>query len=81
MEYYFPGGRVESGEQPFTLAENLPENSFSFGGTWQIGDEYSTTGKNAALEYRFYANKVYLVLSPPKGKEAVVNVFSTGKAG
>lgn len=67
MQYYYPSGSVGNGQQTFTLSDNLPENSFSFGGIWTITDEYAIAGKNAVITYNFTADKVFLVLRPGKG--------------
>ncbi|CAN5197702.1 cytochrome c biogenesis protein DipZ [soil metagenome] len=64
MEYFFPDGTVGNGLQSFTLAENVSKKSFSFGGEWNIMDEYAVSGKNAAINYNFTAEKVFLVLRP-----------------
>lgn len=79
MEYYYPSGSLGNGPQTFILSENPDQNSFSLGGDWDIEDEYSVAGKNAALNYNFTADKVYLVMRPPSGKTATVKVYLDGK--
>jgi len=64
MEYYFPNGSVNNGRQLFKSAADLPKRSFSFGGEWDINDEYAESGKNASINYNFIAGKVFLVLRP-----------------
>jgi cytochrome c biogenesis protein CcdA/thiol-disulfide isomerase/thioredoxin len=64
MEYYVGGGNTGTGERSFMLADNLRRNSFSFGGKWNIQKEYAIAEKDAALNYRFRADKVFLVLRP-----------------
>ncbi len=81
MQYYYPGGSVSNGQQTFTLASNLPDNTFSFGGDWNITDEHAQASKNAVLEFHFTASKVFLVLRPGSaadGKEKV-KVFLDGQ--
>lgn len=77
MEYLYPNGSTINGKQVFELRNPL-RNSFSFGGEWTIGDEYSMSGKNAVLVYQFSANKVFLVMRPGStpGK---IKVFLDGK--
>lgn len=65
MEYYDPLGSLGNGDQTFTLNNTPQANSFSLGGEWNIGGEYSTAGNNAVLTYQFVADKVHLVLAPP----------------
>jgi hypothetical protein len=80
MEYYYRGGNTGTGERTFALAQNLRRNSFSFGGDWNIQKEYAIPGKGAALEYRFHATKVFLVLRPGiSGGSKSVTVFLDGK--
>lgn len=64
MEFKYPYGSVGNGNQTFTLPDNLPLNSFAFGGSWTITDGYAVTGNKAFLEYNFYADKVFLVIRP-----------------
>ncbi len=80
MEYYYDGGSTGTGERIFTLPDNLHQDSFSFGGDWDIKKEYAVAGKDAALNYKFYAGKVFLVLRPGNaGSMAKVKVFLDGK--
>lgn len=81
MEYYFPSGNITSGtKQNFTISSSLPVNTFSLGGEWEISDEYAIAGKNASLEYRFNAGKVFLVMRPQSGTmQGKVKVVIDGK--
>ncbi len=80
MQYYFPNGRIGNGSyKDLTISSNIPVNSFTLGGDWVVMDEYSTSGSNAALEYRFLANKVFLVMRPKNGSEGKVRVSLDGK--
>lgn len=80
MQFYYPSGNTGNGRQTFTLSENLVPNSFSLGGEWEILDENAKTITNSVLNYRFYANKVFLVIKPPKGNSSTkVKVFLDGK--
>jgi cytochrome c biogenesis protein CcdA/thiol-disulfide isomerase/thioredoxin len=80
MEYYYNGGNTGTVDKTFTLAENLRRDSFSLGGHWSIMKEYADAGNNAALSYRFFADKVFLVLRPGSaGPMAKVKVLLDGK--
>jgi thiol-disulfide isomerase/thioredoxin len=79
MQYYFPNGTVNNGNNIFTLSDSLTPNSFSFGGEWNISPEEAITGKNAVLNYNFTANKVYIVMRPGSAKAPKVKVFVDGK--
>lgn len=79
MEYYYPEGVISTGKQKFTLEKNLPRDTFSLGGEWEITDEDAITGSNAVLSYNFLARKVFLVLRPgTAGEHAKVKVFLDG---
>lgn len=67
MQYLYPNGGTMNGTQNFTLEENIPINTFSFGGTWDISDEYATAGRGARILYNFYADKVFLVMNGGRG--------------
>jgi cytochrome c biogenesis protein CcdA/thiol-disulfide isomerase/thioredoxin len=80
MEYYYPSGSLKMGQRGFTLAANPDRNSFSLGGGWNIRNQDAVSGKNAELNYHFYADKVFLVLRPgAAGTGAKVRVFVDGK--
>src|SRR5260221_8908590 len=79
MQYYYPNGSVGNGEQNFTLANNLLENSFSYGGTWNITDETAIAGNNATLNYNFTASKVYIILRPGSSIGGKVKIYLDGK--
>ncbi len=78
MQYYYPDGNTGTGSKTFQLAENPSENTFSYGGSWNIMDEYATSGKNAAITYNFTASKVFLVITPAT-KNDQIKVLLDGK--
>jgi cytochrome c biogenesis protein CcdA/thiol-disulfide isomerase/thioredoxin len=79
-EYYFPSGKLGMGRREFTLANDPRRDSFSLGGEWNIRNQDAVAGNNAVLNYRFYADKVFLVLRPGSaGAGAKVRVFVDGK--
>ena len=78
MEYYFPSGSLGNGTQTFSLANNPSRDSFSYGGTWTIANEYATAGSNATLDYNFTASKVYIILNPGNSNTAMVKVYLDG---
>ncbi len=80
MEYYSDGGRVGEGTRDFVLSDHLRRNSFSFGGDWNVKGEYAVASKDATLNLRFHASKVFLVLRPGNSQSHhVVTVLLDGK--
>lgn len=79
MLYEVPDGKTAIGSQSFTLQSNIPLNHFSFGGNWNITDEYAIVGSNATLTYNFMAGKVFLVMNPGKNSTGSIKVFLDGK--
>ncbi|MDR3559203.1 MAG: hypothetical protein P4L58_02260, partial [Candidatus Pacebacteria bacterium] len=79
MQYYFPSGSLGNGTQTFSLSDNLSPNSFSYGGTWTINDEYAVAGSGATLNYNFIASKVYIILNSDSSAAAKVRVLLDGK--
>jgi cytochrome c biogenesis protein CcdA/thiol-disulfide isomerase/thioredoxin len=51
----------------YELPDAVPEDSFGFGGEWEIEDERAVAGKDARLRMRFFAGKVFLVLTAENG--------------
>jgi hypothetical protein len=79
MQYYYPSGSVSNGEASFTLSNSIPKDSFSYGGSWNINDEYAVANNNATLNYNFTANKVFIILNPGNNKTGKVKVYLDGK--
>ncbi len=79
MEYYFPTGSLGNGTKTFSLSDNLDQDSFSFGGRWNIMDEYAVSGDNATLNYNFTAGKVFIILRPADKTAGTVKVYLDGK--
>ncbi|MEO6508560.1 MAG: cytochrome c biogenesis protein DipZ [Patescibacteria group bacterium] len=79
MNRYYPSGSLSNGEQTLLLENQPPIHSFSLGGTWTVGDEFSTSGEDASLTYHFRSRKVFLVMHPPLGESnAKVRVVLDG---
>ncbi len=80
MEYYFPNGNIQNGDyKNLEKTSGISVNSFTLGGNWIITDEYSESGVDAVLEYRFTASKVFLVMKPKQGTEGKVRVYIDGQ--
>ncbi|MCL4389863.1 MAG: cytochrome c biogenesis protein DipZ [Patescibacteria group bacterium] len=52
---------------------------YQLSGQWQQTAQYITAGANAALDYNFFASKVYLVLAPSAMGPGTVTVFLDGQ--
>ncbi|MBI4226281.1 cytochrome c biogenesis protein DipZ, partial [Candidatus Roizmanbacteria bacterium] len=76
--------RLASAEEPsiseetYTTPELLPRDFFALGGVWNIQDEFSSAKKGSVLELRFYANKVFLVITPQDMSDKI-KVYLDGK--
>jgi cytochrome c biogenesis protein CcdA/thiol-disulfide isomerase/thioredoxin len=79
MEYYYPNGKTSEGSQTFTDSVKPAENSFVFGGAWNIQQDSAVASENATLTYAFYAQKIFLVLRPGTAQNGKVKVFIDGK--
>ncbi len=79
MQYYYPTGSIGNGTQNFTLSDNVPQSSFSYGGMWNITDETAIAGNNATLNYNFTAGHVYIILRPGGSNGGTVKVLLDGK--
>jgi cytochrome c biogenesis protein CcdA/thiol-disulfide isomerase/thioredoxin len=54
-------------------------NQFALGGVWQETKESGTAVRNASINLDFQAERVYVVLSPPPGRSALVQVLLNGR--
>jgi cytochrome c biogenesis protein CcdA/thiol-disulfide isomerase/thioredoxin len=51
----------------YTVAKPLPYNSFAFGGSWTVREEFSAPEKGSELELNFNAKEVFIVARPKQG--------------
>lgn len=56
--------QVFGGRQIFSYSPSIPQDHLAFEGTWDISAESATAYTGSALEIRFRASKVFLVISP-----------------
>jgi cytochrome c biogenesis protein CcdA/thiol-disulfide isomerase/thioredoxin len=61
----FANGAILPARQDFGAAPPPQQDMLSYGGTWDVAKENATAGPNAALELRFGARRVFLVLGSP----------------
>jgi thiol-disulfide isomerase/thioredoxin len=54
-------------------------NQFAYGGIWNEAPEFATALGGSSLNLDFQAQRVYVVLSPPRGHSALVKVALDGK--
>ncbi len=78
MERLASGEIKQSGTRVFDKINQLPLHAFSYEGTWDLQDEYAKPVGDAALQIKFQAAKVFLVMSP-KEKGNRVKVFLDGR--
>ncbi len=85
-ETYLGAARMERFSSPegkqigvtlFTKPAVLPPNRFFYEGTWDLEKEYAKAILNAALEIKFKAGKVFLVIGP-KNPGDQIKVFIDG---
>jgi len=58
--------------------DNPPLHYFSYSGKWNVQNEYAESTGDSSLEFNFYADRVFLVITPSDGKD-IINVFLDGK--
>jgi cytochrome c biogenesis protein CcdA/thiol-disulfide isomerase/thioredoxin len=63
----FANGTIFPGRRDFGAAPSPRDDMLSYGGTWDVAAENATAGPGAALELRFGARRVFLVLGSPGG--------------
>lgn len=79
MERFASGKEAELGKHVFVPAPDIPQDHFAYEGAWDISYGSATAAKGSALEIRFRAGKVFLVISPyTKGDQ--IRLFIDNKA-
>jgi len=73
--------KAELGKHRFTLPQNIPQDHFAYEGNWDISEGSATAGKDAALEFCFKAEKVFLVISPNAAEEHIKIFIDNKPAG
>lgn len=79
MLYYVTQGKVPNGSQNFKLQQTLPNNRFSFGGQWNITDQYAETESISTIAYKFNAKSVFMVLKKGTSVDGTIRVLIDGK--
>jgi len=74
----FANGAIMPGTQDFGTAPTPGQDELSYGGVWTIAGENATAGPGAALDLRFGARRVYLVLGSP-GRARRMRVLLDGR--
>jgi hypothetical protein len=59
----------------YTFPDSLPANTLAYDGSWRVGAQAITAGKNARLRLQFEASNVYIVM----GGQGTVRSFVNGK--
>jgi cytochrome c biogenesis protein CcdA/thiol-disulfide isomerase/thioredoxin len=73
----YGGATSASGTQPFRFPAHLGDNQWALSGTWTVGGEDLTSGRNAAIELNFTAADVYLDVGGTGTITATVNGKTT----
>jgi len=71
------GQKIRIGEQVFILPAKIPLNHFAYQGSWNLQDESAKSSSGAALEFKFHAGKVFLVVGPAHAGDKI-KVFMDG---
>jgi hypothetical protein len=74
----FVNGAILPGAQDFGTPATPPDDHLAYAGVWRIARESATAVEGAALELRFGAAHVYLVLSSP-GQPRRMRVLLDGR--
>ncbi len=78
MERFASPEKILTGEQVFTLPTAIPLNYFAYQGTWNVQAESAKSGSDAALEFKFHADRVFLVVGPAHAGDKI-KVLLDGK--
>jgi hypothetical protein len=74
------GAEPRAGRRTYPgVGDDLPLNTFAYGGTWNIGPEAATAAAGATIDAEVQAKNVYLVLSSAGGRARPVQVLLDGR--
>jgi thiol-disulfide isomerase/thioredoxin len=62
LQNYVGSNPVPDEFSPYTFPSSLPANTLAYAGTWRVGSEAITAGKDARLRLHFQARDVYIVM-------------------
>ena len=71
-EYLSNGVRGRSGEQTFSIPQNILQNALYLGGVWSIAPEYAESISNSSVVYTYNAKAVYIVAEADTSTELEV---------
>jgi cytochrome c biogenesis protein CcdA/thiol-disulfide isomerase/thioredoxin len=75
----FVGGPLRPGAESYPAVKELPPVHFALAGSWFVSRESATALRDARLEARVTARKVFLVLSSRGGRPREVEVLLDGR--
>jgi cytochrome c biogenesis protein CcdA/thiol-disulfide isomerase/thioredoxin len=78
MERFASPEKILGVDQLFTIPPELPLNHFAYQGRWNVHYQFAQSGPGAALELKFKASKVFLVIGPAHAGDKV-RVLMDGK--
>jgi hypothetical protein len=78
MQRFASPEKILTGDQVFTLPVEIPLNHFAYQGPWNVQPQCAKSGPGAALEFKFHADKVFLVIGPAHAGDKV-KVLVDGK--
>jgi cytochrome c biogenesis protein CcdA/thiol-disulfide isomerase/thioredoxin len=76
----FVGHAPSAGTRRYPGADRVPQDHLALRGMWRVTPESATADRGAALDVRFGARRVFLVLGSDGGKERKVRVLLDGRA-
>ncbi len=75
----FAGGPPRPGVKSYPAAGALRPSRFALSGTWEVSDEAATAVRDAGIDARVTARKVFLVLSSQGRRPRTVDVLLDGR--
>lgn len=75
----FVGQLLQDQVEKYAIDRDLELDQWGYIGEWEVGEERAVAVKDAALEMRFSAKEVYLVMNPGDSGSGMVKVFVDGE--
>lgn len=68
---------IVGGKQSFSVPQAIPQHNFAYSSVWDIQGEYAQAQKGSGLSLQFFADKVFLVVTP-SSKDDTAKIYLDG---
>lgn len=81
MERFASNEQITKGLAGYTAPASIPVHAFAYDGQWDVQDEYAASSQGASLNLHFFADKVFLVITPKNPQDKISITLDGQKIG